>query len=194
MRPNGTEVCDGLDNDCDGAVDDGVAGAASWWRDDDEDGYGDATVRVTSCVPPAGYVDNGDDCDDSSELASPDGVEVCDGLDNDCDGGADLGALDATLSWRDGDRDGFGDALAFVSACGTPSGYVNNDDDCEDRLATAYPGAPERCDGYDNDCNGLVDDGAVSTATWYADGDGDGFGRPGSGVSTCSPPPGYVVD
>ena len=194
VRPNASEICDGLDNDCDGAADDAVAGASSWWADSDEDGYGDSAVRVAACAAPPGYVDNDEDCDDTSDLANPDGFEVCDDLDNDCDGGVDVGAADATTSWRDGDRDGFGDAAAPLATCGTPTGYVSNDDDCQDGLATAFPGATERCDGYDNDCNGAVDDGAVSTATWYQDADADGFGNAASAVSTCSPPPGYVID
>jgi len=61
-----------------------------------------------------------------------------------------------TVRWyRDGDTDGYGDPLDYVDQCEQPSGYVSNDDDCDDSNASVHPGATEICgDGVDNDCEG----------------------------------------
>ena len=91
INPDGVEVCDDddADEDCNGQADDGDAGVDSaslltGYADVDQDGYGDASFESTSCTLPEGYVDNAEDCDDSNALVNPEGVEVCDGLDNDC--------------------------------------------------------------------------------------------------------------
>ena len=83
----GAEICDDLDNDCDGLPDDETT-EVNWYQDADRDGYGSATAPPAfSCVRPAGYVLNADDCDDTLASASPVGVEVAgDGIDQDCDG------------------------------------------------------------------------------------------------------------
>jgi hypothetical protein len=60
--PVSAEICNGVDDDCDGAVDDGVQ--TSWYRDFDVDGYGDAAQVSLSCGRPSGYVGNSEDCDD----------------------------------------------------------------------------------------------------------------------------------
>ncbi|UCD34219.1 MAG: hypothetical protein JSU90_07905, partial [Nitrospiraceae bacterium] len=81
------EICDGLDNDCDGQVDEGVKN--TYYKDADGDGYGDLADTVLSCDVPPGYVLDDTDCDDSDAQAYPGADEVCDGLDNDCDGSSD---------------------------------------------------------------------------------------------------------
>ena len=71
-------------------------------------------------------------------------------------------------------------------------GYIGAQD-CRDDDALSYPGADERCDGVDNDCDGRTDEeDAVDATTFYADLDGDGFGDPDSPVVGCSPPEGTV--
>ena len=80
------EICDALDNDCDGAVDEEASDQVSWYPDTDGDGYGDGTAAaVVSCSAPAGYVADNSDCDDSEATVYPGAIELCDGLDNDCD-------------------------------------------------------------------------------------------------------------
>ena len=88
VNPGATESCDGRDNDCDGSTDEDVL--LLYYADSDGDGYGDPASTTSACAPPPGYVSNSDDCDDSNPAVYG-GVEVCDGVDNDCDGVVDFG-------------------------------------------------------------------------------------------------------
>ncbi|MBI3181631.1 MAG: hypothetical protein HYZ28_05775 [Myxococcales bacterium] len=82
-----SEACDGKDNDCDGAIDEGLENVAPYWyQDQDGDGYGFPGNPVRACVKPAGRVDNASDCNDADPLSHPDAGEWCDGRDHDCNG------------------------------------------------------------------------------------------------------------
>jgi hypothetical protein len=188
--PGAAELCDGLDNDCDGAVDEDVV-MATFYRDGDGDGAGDPAATATGCAAPAGYVLAAGDCDDGDPARHPAASEACDGLDNDCDGAVDDGVAPA-MYYPDRDGDGAGDPAAGVAACSPPAGHVGTAGDCDDGLATVFPGAAELCDGLDNDCDGAVDEDG-GAATFYRDGDGDGFGDPGQVVTACVAPAGYVT-
>lgn len=100
------------------------------------------------------------------------------------------------LYFPDRDGDGFGDGSAPSQfACGgqAPQGSVQDASDCDDDSADVYPGAPELCDGRDNDCNGEFDEGlAEDGEPWYLDADGDGFGDPEEFTMACQQPEGYV--
>ncbi|AEI63997.1 regulator of chromosome condensation [Corallococcus macrosporus] len=188
VRPGGTEVCDGLDNNCNGSTDEGVS--STWYRDADGDGYGNPGLPTQACSKPSGYVANATDCNDTTSSVRPGGTEVCDGLDNNCNGSIDEGVK--STWYRDADGDGYGSTSAGAStqACSKPSGYVANATDCNDTTGSARPGGTEVCDGLDNNCNGSIDDGVG--ATWYRDADGDGYGNPNQHTRSCSKPGGYV--
>ena len=131
-----------------------------------------------------------DDCDDSRSWVYPDAAEVCDGIDNDCDGDVDEDL--ARTFYTDADGDGYGDAESTVEACEQPSDAVVDDSDCDDADAETHPGAAEVCDGVDNDCDTLTDEGAMSI--FYTDADGDGYGNPETGAESCEPGSGQVDD
>jgi len=128
LNPAADEVCDGVDQDCDGLVDDHPEDGGTWYPDRDGDGHGSTATIALTCEAPTGFVDNYDDCNDASALAYPGGSEVCgDGVDNDCDGsdgacGADGEVELSETDWTeicagyagadvDGDADPSGDGL-----------------------------------------------------------------------------------
>lgn len=157
--------------DCDDA--NALVGGANtvFYADADSDTYGDATVTMIACTAPAGYVSNNTDCDDTNPATHPNAVEVCDGLDNNCNGNNDEGLT--TYTWYiDADNDGLGNPASTVQNCLQPTGYVGNDNDCDD--TNAAPNAGE--------------------TLYYADVDNDTFGDPFDAISTCNPPSGYVAN
>ncbi|MFT5586563.1 MAG: hypothetical protein ACI9VR_004162 [Cognaticolwellia sp.] len=167
--PGAEELCDGLDNDCDSEIDNNASDAVSWYADADADGFGDDGARKESCEAPVGYILAAGDCDDTNADIHPDSAEICNaGVDDDCDGLADDEDESADLStgltwWADSDADGFGAGPA-TRACMFPSGGAGNELDCDDGNAAIFPGAPELCDGLDNSCDGLVDEGVLGEA------------------------------
>jgi len=143
------EICDGLDNDCDGVIDDGfVLG-------------GPCTEGVGACERPGFTVcDAGGAGIQCSAVPGTPFPEACDGADNDCDGLVDEGLV--VTVYRDQDGDGYGDAGSPLVACAPPpAGYVGDATDCDDTAAATYPGAPEINDGLDNGCPGDPGDGLV---------------------------------
>ena len=194
--PGATETCDGADNDCDGAVDeDDASDALTWYADVDGDGYGDAASTTQACAQPSGFVADTTDCQDLSLHVNPGATEVCDSIDNDCDGTIDESDAAGAPTWyEDADGDGYGTPNVTQAACSQPSGYTANNDDCNDTTTAAHDGAPEICDGIDNDCDGNADENdATDAGIWYLDADGDGHGSTSLSASACSQPSGYVV-
>lgn len=164
------DVCDGVDNDCDGEMDED-APVSLWYADQDGDGFGGAEDSVSACEPPEGYKDASDDCDDDDSTISPDASEVCGGQDEDCDGLTDDDdpSVSGLTSWfLDEDGDGFGAGPSF-RFCDQPDGYVDNSIDCDDS-----------------------DETVLDSLVWYADQDADGYGDLGSTTTSCETPDGYV--
>ena len=143
--PGNAEVCDtaGADEDCDPeTVGD---------RDADDDGAIDAACcNGDRC---------GSDCDDSRSNVHRLAPEVCDGFDNDCNGAIDEGVL--VSSWPDADVDGWGDAAATPTmGCTVPTSRVDRGGDCDEVDREVHPFATERCNGVDDDCDTMIDEGA----------------------------------
>jgi hypothetical protein len=141
-----------------------------WYMDMDGDLLGDLLSTFTGCTPPTGYVLNSDDCDDTNaSVTTP------------------------TTYYSDVDQDGFGDDATAADFCVTPPSMVAIGGDCNDNNNTIYPGAPEICDGFDNNCNGTNDEGLIFN-TYYLDSDNDQYGA-GIGLVSCQaiPLPGYVL-
>ncbi len=194
-HPGADEWCDGADTDCDGVLDENDAvDAPSWYADVDGDGWGSSSTSVVACSSPPSFVSDSGDCDDGDPGIHPGADEYCDGVDTDCDGAADTGAIDGSTFFADADADGYGDAGSTTVECALPSGYSVDSSDCDDANPDSYPGADEHCDGDDNDCDGAVDEDAVDQAAWYADSDGDGYGDASVTTTACSAPSGYVAD
>ena len=158
------ELCDGLDNDCDGVL-----------SIEETDGDGDGVVECA--VDPRGWDGLGspahNDCDDTDVTVHPAATELCDGQDNDCDG---------RVPSDEADDDGDGYVACTLDSGGWDDGAVSGGDDCDDTDRTVYEGAHERCDGQDNDCDGSVpaaeedddDDGYVECDLDVGGWDGDG--------------------
>ena len=194
INPAATELCNGIDDDCDGTVDDGVDDGDTYYKDADGDGWGTSGSTKTACEAPAGYVLASGDCDDGDDDIYPGATEYCNDEDDDCDGTVDESPADGTSYYADADGDTYGDPSAKISACTKPSGYVTNKRDCDDTDSAIKPGADEYCNGLDDDCDGSVDESAVDRTTWYIDSDGDDFGDADTKTKACDAPSGYVAD
>ncbi|MCB9797391.1 MAG: putative metal-binding motif-containing protein [Alphaproteobacteria bacterium] len=165
----------------------------TFYGDADGDGHGDAATPVEGPCgdeAPEGAAGDDQDCDDADPAVHPGADELCDGVDNNCDGVTDDDAVDRTVWYEDTDSDGYGAVDSDVLACVAPSGYVAAGGDCDDRLAVVNPGEVELCDGRDTDCDPetLEDEVAADRFTFYLDADNDGYGDPNSVEERCAAP------
>ncbi len=153
-----------------------------------------------NCDGSVGYTDaDGDgyaacaECDDSDPSVNPDADETCNDRDDDCDGQRDEDATDASTWYEDADLDGYGSDEMTRQSCTSTTGYIATGGDCDDTSSLVNPGAPELCDGYDNNCDGSTDGAdATNPDTWFEDGDGDGYGDGTSTTDACDLPSGYT--
>jgi hypothetical protein len=189
VHPAALEVCNEVDDDCNDLVDDGEGVVLTWYVDGDGDGFGDEGGEVCACEAPPGTVPKAGDCDDTSPEVHPDASDVCNGIDDDCSGVPD-DDTDFWIDWFvDGDGDGYGDeeSDSVSTGCTGLEGEAPNAEDCDDLDSQVNPFAEERCDGGDNDCDGVTDPPTSVDATqWWLDSDGDGFGLVTDVVTLCT--------
>lgn len=163
----------------------------TWYQDADGDGYSSGNI-IVQCARPAGYKTaselkaNSGDCNDNSAAVNPGAAEVCDGVDNNCDGLTDPASLGCiSTSCTDNDGDGYG-------ANGDPSCPKGTAIDCNDNSASVNPGASDaNCNGVDENCNGTADENYVTTNTTCGAGacasTGQLLCQNGSAFDTCAP-------
>jgi hypothetical protein len=175
--PGAQEICgDNIDNDCDGQA-------------DESEDCDCSPTDTRDCGTDIG------ECSTGTQTCQSDGTwgtcegqttgtgEVCNGLDDDCDGNTDEGLQDTF--YIDNDGDGFGDGSNATQACSAANGYVDNTLDCNDNNPDINPDASETCNGADDDCDGVTDEGVKTT--YYFDDDNDGYGLAGDSQDACSP-------
>lgn len=160
IHPGAMETCNQIDDNCDGSVDEGLP-QNSFFRDSDGDLFGDPGTKISQCstTAPPGYVADGTDCNDANSKVFPGASEICDQLDNDCDGTVDED-LPLNSFFPDADGDTFGASGPVLTSCSNvpPAGYSASNTDCNDSNAKINPAAAEICtDQIDNNCNGLSD-------------------------------------
>ncbi|MEK7255038.1 MAG: putative metal-binding motif-containing protein, partial [Bacteroidota bacterium] len=112
IHPGAAEICNGLDDDCDTQIDEGVL--LTFYQDADGDTYGNPAIPTQACNAPSGYVSNDGDCDDANAAIHPGAPEICNNLDDDCNGSPESAATTWTgagdgVNWSDGGNwsDGF---------------------------------------------------------------------------------------
>jgi hypothetical protein len=181
VNPTATELCDGLDNDCDGAI-------PADELDSDNDLYVECTWDAGGWDGTAFLTSGGDDCDDSQSSVNPGATEDCDGVDTDCDGTIPNEELDL-------DTDGF--VECSWSSFGTTTSWLGTTeptggDDCDDNDFYINPGATEHCGGADSsidyNCDGDFEAGSPEGTPYYEDADGDNLINPTSTETFCNDP------
>ncbi len=187
IHPGAEEVCNGRDDDCDGQVDEDLP-VIDFYADGDGDGWGQGDPHPQCGDIDPAYSSVAGDCDDTDAGVNPDAAEQCNEIDDDCDGAVDEASdLTYVTLYRDTDGDGYGtDADALDTCLESVQGYAIEPGDCDDADAAVFPGAPDTCDGKDNDCDSEIDEDPEFL--FYPDADGDGYGSDTGATAVCSPP------
>jgi hypothetical protein len=156
--------------------------ATTYYRDADNDTYGDPNNSIEACSAPGGYVTDNTDCNDTDLNINPAAAEICDGIDNNCNSSTDDNLIAPANTLQQGVCAG------STQSCIGASGWVDN----YSGIATYEPITETTCDTLDNDCDGTADE--TLTTTYYQDSDIDAYGNPSVSQVVCSQPAGYVLD
>jgi Putative metal-binding motif len=203
VSPGQSEICNHEDDNCDGAVDEGLEMSSPWYQDQDQDGFG-AGEGSTDCVDVLSWSSTAGDCDDAERDIWPGAPEYCDGIDQDCDGRVDNDPVDGGLEYHpDEDADGYINAGALVGGstwCVWPGeGLLPEEalgEDCQDLDPKISPIGVEMCNGEDDDCDGFFDEEPVDGVVAFSDADLDGYSAD-DGVTysfpTCTFAPTYTT-
>ncbi len=168
INPAAIEICDGIDNNCDGVIDENLS--ITYYADVDGDGYAGFSNTLDTCALPDGYSEEPTDCNDDDPSINPGADEICNELDDNCNDAVDEGQ--GSIFFTDLDGDGYGDAGNVVEACELSPGLSVDAGDCDDGDSEINPiadevcgnGIDENCDGIDSDCSseGCTDDQACN--------------------------------
>jgi hypothetical protein len=165
INPLGAEICNGLDDDCNALIDEGLF--STYYVDADGDNFGDINDpgSLYCSNPGAGYTSTNTDCEDTNALINPLAIEICNGLDDDCNLQSDEGLVFLTY-YADNDGDGFGNPNNIKISCLVPLGYVDNNTDCNDNNFAVNPDALEiPGNNMDDNCNGDIDEVGVGVSS-----------------------------
>ncbi len=163
VNPIRTEICNNIDDNCAGGIDEGVL--STFYRDFDSDTFGNLTNTIQNCTAPAGYVANNTDCNDYITTIYPEAPELCNGISDDCDAAVDeiftnescsFVCIASSFNWSNNGGN--------LNCCGNNPGEDN-----------PYQTTEIICsDTRDNDCNGLTDLNDPSCISCVDD-DNDGY-------------------
>jgi hypothetical protein len=202
ISPASLEYCDGFDNNCNGVTDEqGAEGGHPWYLDLDEDGFHGGPPVLMACIDPGSiYSLDSSDCDDATPEVNPDALEICNGIDDDCDGHADdadsaVSFTEDDIWYHDLDEDGYGDPGDVIENCEGRSLFIKQPGDCDDTDSEINPGVPELCStpGIDDNCDGsFEEEGAEGALQYFEDSDGDGQGSE-EGLWLCEQLDGWSV-
>ncbi len=198
-NPSVPEVCDsGIDNNCNGLTDEQDAtGCTTFYADVDGDTYGDSNDFKCLCAASGKYTATvSGDCEDTKPGVHPTAVETCNGIDDNCNFVADeVGATGCTLLYADIDMDGAGSPNQTACMCQKSAPYTASaGDDCDDTNKDIHPGAVEKCNGVDDNCDGTTDEeNAAACLTYYLDADGDQWGLKATSKCLCAPAGNYTA-
>lgn len=190
------EICNGIDDNCNGVVDDpNSPGCQLYFYDQDKDQFGIAGATQCLCESASPFTaTQPGDCNDQNPQIFPEANELCNGKDDNCDGDIDgIDAIGCVNLSVDLDNDGWGGDQT-TCLCKIQPGYVTKSGDCNDADNKISPQGTETCNSVDDDCDGQIDEiSALGCQKFYLDTDNDTFGVAADSLCLCQPTDNYVA-
>jgi hypothetical protein len=192
LNPGAIEICNGIDDNCDGILDPiGAPGCIVYYRDIDSDGVGVTEDFKCLCKPDVVYkTPIPGDCNDSNPSMYPGFEESCDSIDNDCDGVTDpVNTFGCQVFYLDNDDDAYGVETSSRCLC-SPQGLYRtlSVGDCDDANVNRNPGKTEVCNGIDDNCDLIADPPDLTGCVrYYVDTDDDTWGDTLISACLCGP-------